>query len=127
MARFRELGRDAFIAEHSAPGVVLLRSRDFFVLEGRIGYNSMPLMAAAYGLQHGRKRGLHSDNISGDAGHQMHKRVRLFNVFGRAWSMPQGGGVYVGWQSLRSSSERPAKEMKRLSRLHEQTTDFRTR
>ena len=67
MARFRELGRDAFIAEYSAPEAGFGRSRDYFVVEDGVGYDSKPLVAAAYGFQHGRKHALHSDDFHGGA------------------------------------------------------------
>jgi len=67
MARFRELGRDAFIAEYSVPEAGFDRSRDHFVVEDGVGYDSKPLAAAAYGFQHGRANALHSDDFTGGA------------------------------------------------------------
>lgn len=65
MAKFRSLGRDAFIAEYSVPEAGYRKSDDYFVYDGSIGYDSKPLVGAAYGFQHGRKRALHSDDFYG--------------------------------------------------------------
>lgn len=65
MAKFRRLGRDAFIAEYSVPEAGYGKSDDYFVYDGSIGYDSKPLVGAAYGFQHGRKRALHSDDFYG--------------------------------------------------------------
>ncbi|RYG89605.1 MAG: HNH endonuclease [Alphaproteobacteria bacterium] len=65
MAEFRALGRDAFIERYSPGRPKFTRSRDFFVVENGIGYDSKPLAAAAYGFQHGRRRALESDDFSG--------------------------------------------------------------
>ncbi len=67
MEEFRRLGRDAFIKAYSTPGPGFRRSSDFFVLEGGVAYDSKPLVAAAYGHQHGRGKALHSDDFSGGA------------------------------------------------------------
>nr|WP_278449051.1 HNH endonuclease [Brevundimonas diminuta] len=67
MKEFRHLGRDQFIAEYSKPGPGFRRSTDFFILEGAVPYDSKPLLAAAYGHQHGRRNALHSDDFSGGA------------------------------------------------------------
>lgn len=67
MEEFRRLGRDTFIAEYSKPGPGFRRSTDFFVLEDGVAYDSKPLLAAAYGHQHGRQKALHSDDFSGGA------------------------------------------------------------
>lgn len=65
MEEFRRLGRDAFIEEYSTPEASFRRSREFFVLEDGVAYDSKPLVAAAYGHEHGRKRALHSNDFSG--------------------------------------------------------------
>lgn len=67
MDEFRRLGRDAFIAEYSKPGPGFRRSTDFFVLEDGVAYDSKPLVAAAYGYQHGRRKALNSGDFSGGA------------------------------------------------------------
>lgn len=67
MDEFRRLGRDAFINEYSTPGPRFRRSLDVFVLEDGVAYDSKPLVAAAYGHQHGRGKALHSDDFSGGA------------------------------------------------------------
>lgn len=67
MEEFRQLGRDGFITEYSTPDAGFLRSRDYFVLHEGKAYDSKPLVAAAYGHQHGRKNALHSDDFSGGA------------------------------------------------------------
>lgn len=65
MKEFRRLGRDQFIAEYSKAGPGFRRSSDFFLLEDGVPYDSKPLLAAAYGHQHGRDKALHSDDFSG--------------------------------------------------------------
>jgi len=65
MDEFRRLGRDPFIEAYSAPDARFRRSREFFVLQGGVAYDSKPLVAAAYGHQHGRRMALHSDDFSG--------------------------------------------------------------
>ncbi len=65
MDEFRRLGRDAFIEAYSAPDARFRRSREFFVLQDGVAYDSKPLVAAAYGHQHGRRKALHSDDFSG--------------------------------------------------------------
>lgn len=67
MVQFRLLGRDAFIEAYSAPEAAFGRSRDHFVVEDGLGYDSKPLVAAAYGFQHGRAKALHSDDFMGGA------------------------------------------------------------
>jgi putative restriction endonuclease len=65
MAEFRRLGRDAFIEKYSVSAARFRKSDDYFVYDGSIGYDSKPLVAAAYGFQHGRKHALHSDDFYG--------------------------------------------------------------
>lgn len=65
MGEFRRLGRDAFIEEYSTPEARFLRSREYFVLHEGVAYDSKPLVAAAYGHQHGREHALHSNDFSG--------------------------------------------------------------
>jgi putative restriction endonuclease len=63
MKEFRQLGRDKFIEKYSTPEVAFDRSNRFFVIHDGIGYDSKPLAAAAFGLQHGTP--LHSNDFSG--------------------------------------------------------------
>ncbi|NWK94543.1 hypothetical protein DM806_02390 [Sphingobium lactosutens] len=86
MKQFRELGRDAFIAEYSAPEAAFGRSRDHFVVEDGIGYDSKPLAAAAYGFQHGRKHALHSDDFYG--GPPVIRRMAALGFKVSNWTSP---------------------------------------
>jgi putative restriction endonuclease len=90
LAEFRRLGRQAFIDDYG-----FKRSRDYFVIEGGIGYDSKPVLAAAYGHQHGRKQALHYDDFSGGG--------PVITTFGRLgyrvvrWTSPQleEGAIYT--------------------------------
>lgn len=59
---FRRLGRPAFLEEYG-----FHPSRRFFLVQDGVGYDSKPVVAAAYGHQHGRKHALHSNDFSGGA------------------------------------------------------------
>lgn len=59
---FRRLGRSAFLEKYG-----FHPSRRFFLVQDGVGYDSKPVVAAAYGHQHGRKHALHSDDFSGGA------------------------------------------------------------
>lgn len=86
MVQFRRLGRDAFIEEYSVPEASFGRSRDHFIVEGGIGYDSKPLVAAAYGFQHGRKHALHSNDFYGGA--PVIKRMKALGFQVSNWTSP---------------------------------------
>lgn len=102
MKRFRELGRDVFIAEYSAKEAGFRRSTDFFVYDDGIGYDSKPLVAAAYGYQHGRRKALHSDDFFGGEPVKSRMRALGFRVVHWTSARLEEGAVYTREQ-LRES------------------------
>lgn len=95
MALFQRVGRDAFIAEYSVPEKKFGRSRDWFVVEDGVGYDSKPLCAAAYGFQHGRKKALHADDFHG--GEPVIKQLDSLGFRVAKWLSPelQKGEIYT--------------------------------
>lgn len=95
MALFQKIGRDAFIAEYSVPEKKFGRSRDWFVVEDGLGYDSKPLSAAAYGFQHGREKALHADDFHG--GDPVKKQMGLLGFRVAKWLSPEleKGEVYT--------------------------------
>jgi putative restriction endonuclease len=65
LAEFLLLGREAFISKYSVSDAAFGKSRDYFVMHDGLGFDSKPIVAAAYGFQHGRSKALHSDDFSG--------------------------------------------------------------
>jgi hypothetical protein len=90
LAEFRRRGRQAFLDHYG-----FRRSRDYFVVENGIGYDSKPVIGAAYGHQHGRTKALHYDDFSGGA-----PVIAAFDRLGYRvvkWTSPQlnEGAVYT--------------------------------